>query len=282
MPYFALNFVYAGRIPFRQGGGRWAAIEGPAAFWTRPGIRYEYGVHPPDTWNHLYVTFSGPRASRMLRSRLIPARSAAEPGIPIHEPEQFRRGFEELHRELARSPQGGDRATHLLEGLFLQLHRQAPMHGVERDSARKLRELITLRSKPPRRRIAILSGKRAGWAGRPIIFAGSSGGRPGAPRWPSTTGPGSTWRLGRVADVRPPQQACRRALRTTGSLLLQQTVQAGPWVAARRIPQSVSASCGTALRALEPIPRGAGARRDVGTPPPSMGGCMQFPAAASG
>jgi AraC-like DNA-binding protein len=165
MPFYALNFVYAGRIPFRQGGARWTEIEGPAAFWTRPGVRYVYGVRPPDTWNHLYVTFSGPRASRMLRSGLIPARSAADPGIPVQEPEVFRRGFEGLHRELARSPQGSDLATHLLEGLFLQLHRQASMQGVERDSARRLRELISsIENSPAADRDFVREAGRLGWS----------------------------------------------------------------------------------------------------------------------
>lgn len=142
LPHYALNFVCAGSIRFREPGAGWIEIKGPAAFCTCPGIRYQYGVHPPNPWHHFYVTFSGRRAGAMLRSGFFPASRRGAAFVAVAEAAEFRRGFDALFRELSRNPAGNAMAVHQLEGLLLGLAHSPESGRIEEGSARRIVEVV--------------------------------------------------------------------------------------------------------------------------------------------
>lgn len=69
--YFALNFLWRGRIHFRQEQSPGANLDGPMAYWTLPKTSYIYGNVPGYSWHQLWVVVCGPRISQMLDGGLI-------------------------------------------------------------------------------------------------------------------------------------------------------------------------------------------------------------------
>jgi len=110
-------------VSFSMDGSRPVLFEGPMAWWTWPGPGFSFGARSGESWHHHFVSFEGPRARRMLRTGLLPAR--AEPWVRPARPEEFRSRMLELFRCLEAPPADSERAAHLLEGLLLELHRPA-------------------------------------------------------------------------------------------------------------------------------------------------------------
>jgi AraC-like DNA-binding protein len=131
--YFVLDYSHAGRVSFSMDGSRPVLFEGPMAWWTWPGPHYSFGARPGEKWHHHFVSFEGPRAQRMLRTGLLPAR--AQPWVRPERPEEFRSRMLELFGCLEAPRPDSEHATHLLEGLLLELHRPAQTDGPPAASA---------------------------------------------------------------------------------------------------------------------------------------------------
>ena len=117
--YYVLDYAHSGAISFSMDGSRRRRLEGPVAWWTWPGPLFSFGALRGETWHHHFVSFEGPRAARMLRTGLMPARP--NPWARPRRPEEFRSQMLELFSYLESPRPEEGRATHLLEGLLLEL-----------------------------------------------------------------------------------------------------------------------------------------------------------------
>jgi AraC-like DNA-binding protein len=138
----ALNYAHSGTIQWQREDNRPLVLKAPVAYWTWPGTRFRYGVEPPATWDHYYVSFIGSRVSQWRETGLFPVDTATEPFIQITEPDAFRRAFDELLAVLGQHPKRNPQAVHLLEGLLLRLHRQPSIETVVHPRRREMKALI--------------------------------------------------------------------------------------------------------------------------------------------
>ncbi len=116
--YFALNFAFSGRILWAVDDGELQFLPAPLAWWTYPGPRYVYGAAAGESWDHYFVTLSGPRAERWLQSDLMPRKS---PFCVVQDAESFRAAWDELFACLQGGGEQNAHAVHLVEGLLLRL-----------------------------------------------------------------------------------------------------------------------------------------------------------------
>ena len=69
--YFALNYAHSGRIYWAMEGHERRILAAPVAWWTIPGVRYVYGAHAGESWEHRFISFDGPRAHHYLEGGLL-------------------------------------------------------------------------------------------------------------------------------------------------------------------------------------------------------------------
>jgi AraC-like DNA-binding protein len=117
--YYVLDYAHSGRVAISVDGSRRRMLTAPVAWWTWPGPLFSFGALAGERWHHHFVSFQGPRAARMLRTGLLPARP--DPWARPARPEEFRSGLLELFACLEEPAPRIERATHLLEGLLLEL-----------------------------------------------------------------------------------------------------------------------------------------------------------------
>jgi len=122
--YCVLDYAHSGRVGFSMDGSRQRILNAPVAWWTWPGPLFSFGALRGEVWHHHFVSFEGPRSTRMLRGGLLPPRS--EPWARPRRPEEFRSRMLELFAALEAPQPEQVRAVHLLEGLLLELHRPSP------------------------------------------------------------------------------------------------------------------------------------------------------------
>ncbi|WP_176011648.1 helix-turn-helix transcriptional regulator [Victivallis sp. Marseille-Q1083] len=125
--YYGIQYTHAGRLRLRVGEGPETMFEGPAAFLSMPGAKFNYGPLPGETRHHVFVCFSGPRVERYLASGLLPPEP---PGrlIPVVNSERFYAAMLQLQGCLARGASRYARSVLLLEDLLLQLREQPVRH----------------------------------------------------------------------------------------------------------------------------------------------------------
>ena len=140
---WGIQYNHAGSMQWAMGRQPLRVCHGPLAWITYPGPQFRYGNRLGGNWDHYYVTFTGPRAERYVRSGLLPV-NRRPALIPIREPERFRDAFLELLDCLHADP---PLAVHRLEGLLLLLGRQpqqsarneAPLRRALRELAERIR-----------------------------------------------------------------------------------------------------------------------------------------------
>lgn len=123
--FCALNFARSGRVRWGNGRGRFIELTAPVLWWTWPKEHFVYGAMPGETWNHYYVTFTGPRTSRMIETGLIPI-SRPRAFAMVGDAQRVGGQFDQLVELLRRKPYHSAPAVHLLEGLLLAIHEPAP------------------------------------------------------------------------------------------------------------------------------------------------------------
>lgn len=68
---FSIELIAGGAMHYARDSRPAVVLEAPCLHWHEPGHRYRYG--PADAgggWQHLFVTFAGPRADRLVRGGL--------------------------------------------------------------------------------------------------------------------------------------------------------------------------------------------------------------------
>ncbi|MEI8194421.1 MAG: AraC family transcriptional regulator [Phycisphaerae bacterium] len=144
--FYALNFAAAGRIFWQHPTGKMLELPAPVAWWTWPDTRFVYGQKNGQTWDHYYVTFSGPRARRMFQQGLLRPQPAAFTAVA--NPQQFRQNFERLIAVLRHPIPEPDQAVYLLEGLCLALQ-NSPADSQPNTLPRQIEQLSqAIRARP--------------------------------------------------------------------------------------------------------------------------------------
>ncbi len=143
--YFVLNYAHSGRVAFSMDGSRQRILDAPVAWWTWPGPLFSFGALRGESWHHHFASFAGPRATRMLRTGLLPPRP--EPWARPRRPEEFRSRMLELFACIEAPHHDDSRAAHMLEGLLLELQRPAP-EETDRLSAAMTEFIASLRRAP--------------------------------------------------------------------------------------------------------------------------------------
>lgn len=122
--FYALNFARSGRLRWADGRGRFIELTAPVLWWTWPNEHFIYGAMSGETWNHYYVTFTGPRAQRMVDTGLI-RRDRQRAFAMVGDARRIGARFDQLIDLLHGSPRDSAKAAHLLEGLLLAIHEPA-------------------------------------------------------------------------------------------------------------------------------------------------------------
>jgi AraC-like DNA-binding protein len=137
IPYYALNYAHSGRIWWGMNGANLQVLSAPVSWWTAPGIRYVYGNFQGETWDHYYVTFSGPRVRQFITGGLLNVATQTPHFRCIAQATRFRTAMESLQAHLDRGAAGNARAVQTLEELLLQLSEQEsaqePSSALERE-----------------------------------------------------------------------------------------------------------------------------------------------------
>jgi AraC-like DNA-binding protein len=116
---YNLQFVAAGRMWLGVEASPERLLQGPAVFWHDPRFCYRYRPADPGGWHHMWVTFRGPRARRIMQEGFLPL----SPGHArlLVEAETFAQSMRMLVRRVRdhrRSP--GPRCVALLEQLLAE------------------------------------------------------------------------------------------------------------------------------------------------------------------
>jgi len=119
--YYCVQYNHSGVLRLSVDGGPLMRFAGPTAFRTFPGPHFHYGSPVSTSRHHCYIAFSGPRVKRFIADGLFPLDATP---VRIRQVDRFRSAITELLTCLDREPDNADRATHLLEGVLLQMQRQ--------------------------------------------------------------------------------------------------------------------------------------------------------------
>ena len=124
---------------------------GPLFFWHHPALSYQYGYLEDAAWHHLWVSFRGPRAMRLIEHGFMPLKPAGYfiPGKT--------KWAAQTMRELISLSRAADRnrarATLLLEELLLWAEEE--IHGENLDQPESMQKIFRIieqvRARPDRR-----------------------------------------------------------------------------------------------------------------------------------
>ncbi|MDZ4814641.1 MAG: hypothetical protein SGI71_00060 [Verrucomicrobiota bacterium] len=97
--YCSLNFAAAGRVRFQFAGGSEQILHAPVTWWE-PLCKNPYAFVPVDgeTWDHYFITLTGPRIQSGYRCGLI---SKSKLIIPLTAKDGFREAYEKLFKMIA-------------------------------------------------------------------------------------------------------------------------------------------------------------------------------------
>lgn len=121
MDYYSLQYLKSGNMTLIIDDNKELILTGPTVWFTYPGPRFRFGSRNGESWNHNFITFSGPRAETYVQSGLFPGR-ADFPAVKLLDNNEFEQDFMQLLSILDGGNTSDSRAVHLLEGLLLQLH----------------------------------------------------------------------------------------------------------------------------------------------------------------
>jgi AraC-like DNA-binding protein len=122
--YYSIELIAGGSMHYARDAESSVALAAPCLHWHAPGHRYRYGpAEGAGRWHHLFVTFAGPRAERLVRTGLDSLSGSgycvlADLSRVVH---PFR---ELIHRVTRRSPGYQGECCVLLEQLLCLLQRE--------------------------------------------------------------------------------------------------------------------------------------------------------------
>lgn len=122
---YGLFYLHDGLISLSFDDHKEMTLHAPVAWLALPGVSIKYGVTNPNLfWEKRFITFTGERVLSYIDTGLLPSHYHP-PVFRIKQPERFRGCFDELLSYLNSPTMNKDRATYLLDGLFLLLNEQA-------------------------------------------------------------------------------------------------------------------------------------------------------------
>lgn len=122
--YYGIQFFHSGDLYLRVDGQKEHRVEGSWAFFTYPGLQFDYGS-PHGVKRHCWICFCGPRVERYLESGLFPV-DAQRPLVEITQPDKFMSSINDLIK-IAGNPDANQRLNRsviLLEDILLQIYEQ--------------------------------------------------------------------------------------------------------------------------------------------------------------
>ena len=119
--YYSIQFNYRGPLRLRIDRGDFYVSDGPCAFLTFPGHRFEYGPPEGRTRHHNYICTCGPRIQRYIDGGLWEL-DLSSPLVRVAHPERFLRTMREIMTLAGKPGPVEPRAVLLFEELLLRLH----------------------------------------------------------------------------------------------------------------------------------------------------------------
>jgi len=119
--FYAINFIRSGTFKFQYKSNTFTP-QPPFFLITTPNKNYRYGPGDSGNWDHLYITFTGPRIDKWKAHGLFPSlEKEAFSIIPISEGHPALLAFDQLYKSLTQTSKPAE-SIHLLERVFLQFH----------------------------------------------------------------------------------------------------------------------------------------------------------------
>jgi AraC-like DNA-binding protein len=132
-------FIPEGPIYYGVDRGERSVLEGPHAFWHHPRHTYQYGPIG-ESWRHNWVSFRGPRATRLLEEGFMPLSGSGF--VRVSQPAVFAEFFRELVRIVhERDPLTHPRGVLILEEMLKILLDDSRRRGSELPYEREMSEL---------------------------------------------------------------------------------------------------------------------------------------------
>lgn len=144
----SLQLSLGGPLFFSVDRGAPVLTDKPLVFWHHPAHTYQYHARKKDSWHHLWISFRGPRARRLLEQGFLMLKP--EGCFAPRDTGWVAETMRELIR-LSRNP-GRERAALLLEETLLWAREEVEAESLDRpDSLQKVRQIAErLRRRPDR------------------------------------------------------------------------------------------------------------------------------------
>lgn len=138
---YSLEFIAGGEMYFSRDGKPFQTLRAPCLHWHSPGHAYRYGPTETSPWHHLYFTFRGARAQRVIETGMDAF--SAEGFLFVHSRERVLRLFRDIVEEvLARRLGYVSRTCVCIEELLSLLEAETRREGLIPDSRRRFQTLI--------------------------------------------------------------------------------------------------------------------------------------------
>lgn len=140
---YSLQLKLDGRMSFGVDESAPVIYTGPLLFWHHPAHRYRYSVVGDSGWHHLWCSFRGERARRIIEQGFMTL--SADHCMPVQEPDRFARVFMPLVMMVKARTQGSHaESTVLLERILnLASGEAAAKSQTGRNSQQRVREAET-------------------------------------------------------------------------------------------------------------------------------------------
>ncbi len=149
---YSLEYIAAGAMYYSRDGTPMRTLAGPCLHWHGPGHAYRYGPAEGQRWHHLYFTFRGPRAQRVIETGMDAL--AAEGFLHVLSRERVLRWFRDIIAEVISRRLGYvSRACASIEAMLSQLEADVRRAGLVPDSRQRMESILDAIVRQPERNL---------------------------------------------------------------------------------------------------------------------------------
>jgi len=149
---YSLEYIASGAMYYSRDGSPTRTLIGPCLHWHGPGHAYRYGPVEGQRWQHLYFTFRGPRAQRVIETGMDAL--GAEGFLYVHSRERVLRWFREIIADVSSRRLGYvSRVCACIEALLAQLEADARRAGWVPDSRQRMESILETIARQPERNL---------------------------------------------------------------------------------------------------------------------------------